>query len=621
MSSTAGVRSAASREPLVLLRASLAVALLLVTLTYAVTRVFVLNFSTAGPNATALLALLLVTGWTLLVPFSSRLTSGAREQLLVAVAAGGVAFSLLGGPVVALVGASLTGLALTPVLATDAARLDARVGIAFALGLLLVLALRGLTGAVSAYATLVGGGVLVAFLLALGGATVALGDGTQRNTVPTLAPLFVALFLAALWLGFPTVTARWVGHPYPWAVGLSAVGLLVGGGWVAYLGAPGRRGALAWGLFLVGAMARLLSVETVPVVGLPLATAALVVLASIGGTGSQRPRRAGLTVSGAQLLALVAVVGFVLAVNWAFIPGVGPLLRGLEPALVLALAALVGATAVLAVRGRPDPTEPTGLDGTRRALVGGVGAGLLALVGGYLRRPTSGATPDRLRVATYNVHQFFDSRGRYNLRAVADLFRGRGIGILGLQETEGARITSGNVFGVRWLAAALGYHYAPGPEASVGGYGVSLLSAWPIDEAEVVELPTDDTVTRPALRATVDHPDGPIPVVVAHLEVDGEVRIRQARRVLELVEDAEAAVVLGDFNATPDEAVVDTMTASFTDSWAAVGDGPGYTYSASRPYQRIDYVFVRGFEPTAATVFGSADESDHRGVSTSLDRA
>jgi endonuclease/exonuclease/phosphatase family metal-dependent hydrolase len=316
----------------------------------------------------------------------------------------------------------------------------------------------------------------------------------------------------------------------------------------------------------------------------------------------------------------VLVVTFVLAVNWAFIPGAGPLVRGLEPVAVLALGVLVAVTAVLAAAGAASTTTPS-LDATRRALVGGVGGGLLAVVGALGRAPRpDGANPDELRVATYNVHQFLDASGQYNLASVANVLREQDAGIVGLQESEGARITSGNVHGVRWLAETLGYHYHPGPDTEVGGYGVALLSTWPIREGQVVELPTDGTVTRPAMRATVDHPAGAFPVVVTHLEVDGDVRTRQAERVLELVDEESRAVVVGDFNATPDEAVVDAMTDRFTDAWAAAGDGDGDTFSASRPFQRIDYVFVRGFDVTEATVFGGPDESDHRGVRATLDR-
>jgi endonuclease/exonuclease/phosphatase family metal-dependent hydrolase len=606
-----------------LARATLAVALLLVTLTYAVTRVFVLNFSTAGPNATALLALSLVTGWTL--PVAVRVDAARRDPVLVALAAVGVAGSLLGGPVVALVGAALVGIALTPMLAVDAARLGARVGVAVGVGSLLVLAVRSLNGAVAAYATLPGTVGLVALLVALAATTAGLGradDGGPVTALPRLAPLFAAVFLAALWLGFPTVSARWAGRPYLAAVALAALGLLAGAGGVATYGAPGRRGALVWGGVLVASLAALLTASTVALAALLPATAALVVLAAVGGRGATTPRRAGLAVVATQLVGLVLVVTFVLAVNWAFVPGVGPLVRGLEPVTVTALGVLVAVTAALAA-GDVASTAPPAPDATRRTLVGGIGGALLAVVGALARapRPDDASTPDDLHVATYNLHQFLDANGDYNLESVAATLRDQEAGIVGLQETEGARITSGNVYGVRWLAEALGYHYHPGPDTETGGYGVALLSAWPIQDVQVVELPTDGTVTRPAVRAVVAHPDGAIPVVVAHLEVAGAVRARQAERVVGLVDGEPRAVVVGDFNATPDEAVVDVMTDHFTDAWAAVGEGDGDTYSAGRPRRRIDYVFVRGFEPTDATVFGGPGESDHRGVRATLDRA
>ncbi|WP_255151735.1 endonuclease/exonuclease/phosphatase family protein [Halorarius halobius] len=602
-----------------LLRASLSVALLLSTLTYAVTRVFVLNFSTAGPTPTALLAVALVTGWA--VPVAARLPPATRRRAALVLAGGGLAVSLVGPPVVALVGAAAVGVALTPLLAADARALGDRVGVAVAVGLLVVLALRGLLGAVSPYATPEGWVALVALFAALVAASGRGGEsGRDLAPAPRLAPLFVAVFLAALWLGYPTVSARWVDGSYLAAVALSAVGLLAGAGWVADRGAPDARETVGWGLGLVGSLAVLLAGVTVAAVA--PATAALVVLAATAGRGERSPGRAGLAVCVAQLAGLLCVAGFALAVNWAFVPGVGTLLRGLEPAFVLALGALLAGTAALAARTEtPAAPRDEPPDGQRRALAAGVGAGLLGVVGALFRTPRPADDgPERLRVATYNVHQFVDASGAYNLRAVADLLRRQDAGVVGLQETAGARVTAGNVHGVRWLAAALGYHYHLGPATRSGGYGVALLSKWPLRDAAVVDLPTADTVPRPALRATVEHPDGAFPAVVAHLEVEGTVCERQARRVVEMVVGDERAVVLGDFNATPDERVYDVLADSLTDAWAAAGDGDGHTYSAARPRRRIDYAFVRGFDTTDVAVFGGPDASDHRGVTATLDR-
>ncbi|MFC7229380.1 endonuclease/exonuclease/phosphatase family protein [Salinirubellus salinus] len=602
-------------------RATLAVALLLVTLEYAVIRVFVLNFSTAGPNATALLALLLLTGWTL--PVAARPAEGEPGGgLLVGLTAGGVALSLLGGAVLSLLGAALAGLALTPLLALDAARLRGRTGVAFALGLLAVLALRGVAGATPAYATTVGRFGLLALLLALAAVTTALGREADPEPVESrthLGPLVGAVFLAVLWLGAPVTPARWAGRPYLPAVAFAALGLLAGAAWLETRGLLTPRAAGTWGLALLVSLATLLTGSVPAVVALAPALAALVVLAGTAGRGTTTPARAGLGVLAVQFAGLLAVVGFAFAVNFAFVPG-GAALRGGEPAFVLGLGVVVVVAAVLAARDSVPAVERGPPDADRRTLLAGLAAGVLGVAGAVLRTPRATADPTGLRVAAYNLHQWVDADGQYNLRAVTRLLRGQDAGVVGLQETEGARVTAGHVHGVRWLAEALGYHWHPGPDTATGGYGVALLSAWPLSDVDVVELPRTDSAVRVAMRATVEHPDGAFPVVSAHLETAGDVRLAQAERVAELVADETRAVVLGDFNATPDEAPVATMTDTLTDAWAAAGDGPGDTYSANDPYQRIDYVFVRGFAVTGASVFGGPDASDHRGVRATLER-
>ena len=48
----------------------------------------------------------------------------------------------------------------------------------------------------------------------------------------------------------------------------------------------------------------------------------------------------------------------------------------------------------------------------------------------------------------------------------------------------------------------------------------------------------------------------------------------------------------------------------FTDTWAAVGSGDGFTIPVEAPAKRIDWILVRGLEPVSAEVLKS-DASDH----------
>ncbi len=234
-----------------------------------------------------------------------------------------------------------------------------------------------------------------------------------------------------------------------------------------------------------------------------------------------------------------------------------------------------------------------------------------------------------IRVMTYNVHQWFSEgkTGHHNLREVAEVVRRGGAHVVGLQESEGARLTGGNLDGVRWLAHELGYHAFYGPATSEQIYGVSLLSVYPILDARVVALPAEESIERVAVVATVDAPSGPLPVVVTHLQT-GEYpadRTAQAQVIVDLATVQERAVVLGDFNTQPDPAdpAYQVLDGSLTDAWVAAGNprnaSAGFTSTAGDPHQRIDHVWLHGtWSVDSVEVLGDWRASDHRAVVASV---
>lgn len=185
--------------------------------------------------------------------------------------------------------------------------------------------------------------------------------------------------------------------------------------------------------------------------------------------------------------------------------------------------------------------------------------------------------------------------------------------------------------------------------------GVALLSRWPIVDVVEHPLPAGDWPAdgRTVLGAIVDHPRGPLPVVVTHLDphpARSRLRVEQLRRVArlacELVErcgpDTLAPVVCGDMNAEPEsdeirrfgggltEPFVDDV--AFQDAWRVAGpDGdPGWTWrrdnphvAAGNPNARIDYVFVGMSGRVGAVGLVGVDAvgvtpSDHAGVLADL---
>ena len=218
------------------------------------------------------------------------------------------------------------------------------------------------------------------------------------------------------------------------------------------------------------------------------------------------------------------------------------------------------------------------------------------------------------------------------------------------------------------LAAELGYHVLRSrrPDGAPQSFGNAILSRRPLTLLEQVVLPDADgkPTSRTALIAVVDEPPGPRLLVTTHLTWQyyaSATRQVQLQEIVTAVErhrwtdggdDPLPVIITGDLNGTPDSQEVRRLTGHepgyhpeliFIDSWAAVGDGPGHTWTrdnphaaeASWPRRRLDYVLVSwprakpfcspvtaelvGVEPLSVDGARAVVASDHYGVVVELD--
>lgn len=191
-------------------------------------------------------------------------------------------------------------------------------------------------------------------------------------------------------------------------------------------------------------------------------------------------------------------------------------------------------------------------------------------------------------------------------------------------------------------------------------FGNAFLSRYPVHDPEQVTLPGPEGEhgARTALIATVVTPAGSLAVAASHLEwrYDASaLRVRQLEAIVAALapraESGAIPLLLGDLNAGDDTDELRRLTGRapgfehggvrfvFTDSWAAVGDGPGWTWvrdnpnsaDAAWPRRRIDHVLVGWprpkptFNPLTAELVGRQRSSsgvcpsDHYGVLVTLD--
>jgi endonuclease/exonuclease/phosphatase family metal-dependent hydrolase len=252
----------------------------------------------------------------------------------------------------------------------------------------------------------------------------------------------------------------------------------------------------------------------------------------------------------------------------------------------------------------------------------------------------------RARVLTWNLWWRFGPAWRERQPHIHDTLRTVDPDVAALQEVWGTDGTSQ----AHELAAALGHHAAyvqpslppapGGPEHPDVHVGLGLVSRWPIGSCEAIRMPARYRAPTVALLATVDHPAGPLHVLVACLEWEAafqEDRYAQARRLAGLAADpaldgALPVVVAGDLNAPTDSPVLRPLPAAgLVDAWTAAGGDPGaVTLSSAHPHapleatelidKRIDHVYARpghaGQRVTfpRATLAGDFNASDHHAV-------
>jgi endonuclease/exonuclease/phosphatase family metal-dependent hydrolase len=248
-----------------------------------------------------------------------------------------------------------------------------------------------------------------------------------------------------------------------------------------------------------------------------------------------------------------------------------------------------------------------------------------------------------LRVATLNL-QCLNGDPIARLDAAAMRFASLGTDIVALQEVcEGAPVTNAAEHLAQALSAATGRtwrhrfaqtHLANGTTPE----GVGVITALPIAEEITLDLPVADFPRR-SVVLVVASPIGMVAFATAHLSFraqDGQARLDQARAIIAEMDrlaatDLAAAVVAGDFNATPLEPPPSEMIgAGFLDAWASANPGDdGFTHSTTNPARRIDYLFARPALAWPLEVPGAAIEfdqpyaagsfvSDHRGVSAEI---
>ncbi len=196
---------------------------------------------------------------------------------------------------------------------------------------------------------------------------------------------------------------------------------------------------------------------------------------------------------------------------------------------------------------------------------------------------------------SYNIQQGYGKTGEKSFDAQLAAIRRMDPDVVGLAESDTARIAGGNADVVRYFADRLGMYSYYGPTPISGTFGVALLSRYPIARARTFFMPSRGEQTA-AIDAGIVVSGKRVELLVTHLDNDGAMpqqRLVVARAVAALRDAAPAAVsvAMGDFNFDSSTAQYRLTTSMLEDAWTGAGQKvvePG----ASDPAGRIDHIFV-----------------------------
>src|SRR5690625_2069969 len=247
----------------------------------------------------------------------------------------------------------------------------------------------------------------------------------------------------------------------------------------------------------------------------------------------------------------------------------------------------------------------------------------------------------KLNVLTYNIASGIDAHGRFNMGNIAETIKNTKAGIIGLQEVDvhwDQRSTYINE--VQFLEEKLNMLAYCAPiyvqksldQEEARKFGLLVLSKYPIVKAinhKMTRLSTQEVEPqrelRPGFPEVIINVNGiEILFFVAHLDyrTDPTIREIQVGEILDIISpDRSNVILVGDFNAEPDDVELQPLFKRFQDLGDSVNQLIGNTFPVPEPTKRIDYILTSHDFQILNTEVMKSNASDHYPVVATLETA
>ena len=235
-----------------------------------------------------------------------------------------------------------------------------------------------------------------------------------------------------------------------------------------------------------------------------------------------------------------------------------------------------------------------------------------------------------MRVMQFNIQhgaEFYHPEKKINLGLVASVIRRFDPDIVSLNEVRGAANSGtadptyiNQTEELALLTGMTGY-FAPAINIKDKGlYGNAILTKFPIVRSVDIPVPSPRDryysihryEDRCLLKAELDTGGRVVTVLSCHMGLNDDERVNAVITICSELEKIQTPVILmGDFNMTPDNTVLDPIKSRLHDTSLGFACENLHSFPTNNPTLKIDYIFVSNdFEVSCAEIHGTSC-SDH----------
>lgn len=224
-----------------------------------------------------------------------------------------------------------------------------------------------------------------------------------------------------------------------------------------------------------------------------------------------------------------------------------------------------------------------------------------------------------IKIMTFNIqHCEHYIEHKINFNTIAEAVKNSGADIVGLNEVRGKGISTEyeNQTGIlSELTGLENQYFAKAIDFDgVNPYGNALLTRYALKSAETIVIPDPAPKTgcayyetRCILKAKLENS---LTVMVVHFGLNEDEQKNAVDMIIKNME-TEKCILMGDFNVTPDNAVLNPIRERMKDA-ADCFEGALFSFPSDRPDRKIDYIFATPDIKIIKADIPDMTVSDHR---------